>query len=64
MDGATTSVKELMINHKLPAALRPRWPIVAIPDHLLWLPGHHQDDRRKVTAASTHVIQLRATPTP
>jgi tRNA(Ile)-lysidine synthase len=60
MGGATATVKEVMINRKIPAALRPRWPIVATADHLIWLPGHHQDDRRKVTEATGRIIQLRA----
>lgn len=64
MSGSTTTIKEVMINRKIPAALRPLWPIVATPHHLLWLPGHHQDDRHKVTPTTTRAIQLRATHTP
>jgi tRNA(Ile)-lysidine synthase len=60
MGGAAATVKEVMINRKIPAGLRPRWPVVATAEHLAWLVGHQQDERLKVTEGSDRVIQLRA----
>lgn len=60
LGGQSARVKEVMIDRKIPAALRARWPIVATPDHLLWMVGHHLDERRRVTAGTRQVIQLHA----
>jgi tRNA(Ile)-lysidine synthase len=56
--GRSASVKEFMINRKIPAALRGHWPIVAGADHLLWLAGHALDERVRVGPASPSVVRL------
>jgi tRNA(Ile)-lysidine synthase len=59
MQGRSASVKEVMINRKIPARLRPRWPLVANQRHLVWLVGHHLDERVRVTADSQRIIRLK-----
>jgi len=58
MQGKSASVKEVMINRKIEADLRPAWPLVTNPDHLVWLVGHHLDHRVRVTSASQRVVRL------
>lgn len=55
--GRSTSLKEIMIDRKIPAALRARWPIVAT-DHAVWLVGHVLDERHRVTAGSKRVVRI------
>jgi tRNA(Ile)-lysidine synthase len=59
MDGRHARVKEVVINSRLAARLRRRWPIVATEEHLLWLVGHHLDRRAAVTPETAAVIRLR-----
>lgn len=58
MGGRTAAVKEVMINEKIPARLRQRWPLVANDQHLLWLVGHRLDQRARVTADTSAIIHL------
>lgn len=57
MEG-TAKVKDVMINEKIPAAVRDYWPIVADQSGLLWLAGHRQAQRTAVTPASQRVIYI------
>lgn len=58
MAGQSAKVKEVMINRKIPAQLRPAWPLVATADHLVWVVGHQLDQRARVTAVTQRVVQL------
>jgi tRNA(Ile)-lysidine synthase len=62
MKGRTVKVKEFMINRKISAHLRQRWPLVVWQDQVVWVVGHHLDERVRVTAASTHIIKLECQP--
>jgi tRNA(Ile)-lysidine synthase len=57
--GGATKIKEVMIDRKIPAAYRERWPIVATSDHAVWLPGAVLDDRARVNPDSRRVARLR-----
>jgi tRNA(Ile)-lysidine synthase len=46
--GRSASLKDVMINRKIPADLRPRWPIVANEAHVVWLVGGGIDERVRV----------------
>jgi tRNA(Ile)-lysidine synthase len=61
MGGHSTSLKKEMINRKIGRLLRPSWPIVALSEHLVWLVGHHIDERVRVTATSKRIVRLRCT---
>jgi tRNA(Ile)-lysidine synthase len=58
--GHTRSVKAVMIDRKIPAELRPRWPIVA-SDHLIWIAGHMMDERARVSPKSLRALKLSLT---
>ncbi|MFQ5400050.1 MAG: tRNA lysidine(34) synthetase TilS [Anaerolineae bacterium] len=58
MRGQTAKVKDVMINRKIAARLRPLWPLVATEAHLVWLVGHHIDERVQVTGAGRRVVRL------
>lgn len=64
MAGNSAKVQDVMVNRKIPAPLRPLWPIVANENHLVWLVGHHIDERVRITAETRNLIQLRCWPTP
>jgi tRNA(Ile)-lysidine synthase len=57
--GGATTLKEVMIDRKIPAAARALWPIVVTAEHPLWLPGHVLDDRARVWHDSRGVVRLR-----
>ena len=58
MDGRSVSLQDLMVNLKLPAHLRSRWPVIFVDDSPVWLVGHHVDERAKVTANTSRVVLL------
>jgi tRNA(Ile)-lysidine synthase len=62
MKGQSVKVKDLMINRKIPAHLRHRWPLVVWQDQVIWVVGHHLDERVRVTADSTTIIKLECQP--
>jgi tRNA(Ile)-lysidine synthase len=59
MGGRHAKVSDIMINEKLPAAWRARWPVVANDSHPVWLVGIRLDERVRVHKRTQRVIQLR-----
>lgn len=59
LGGQTATVKDVMINRKIPAIAREHWPIVATEEHPVWIVGHVVDHRARVTGDSLRVVQLR-----
>jgi tRNA(Ile)-lysidine synthase len=59
LGGRHALVSEVMINRKIPARWRGRWPIVATEKHLIWLVGHQLDERARVTSETQKGIVLR-----
>jgi tRNA(Ile)-lysidine synthetase-like protein len=60
LEGRSAEVREVMINRKIPSAARDRWPVVANDDHLIWLVGHHLDNRSRITEQTIRKIKLVA----
>ncbi len=58
MAGRSASIQDMMVNRKLPARLRDRWPVVATEEHPLWVVGLQTDERGKVREDSRHIIQV------
>jgi tRNA(Ile)-lysidine synthase len=52
-------LKDYMINRKIPAALRQRWPLVAVDEQVIWIVGHQIAESGRVTADSSHIVKLQ-----
>ncbi|KAA3659712.1 MAG: hypothetical protein DWQ04_21490, partial [Chloroflexi bacterium] len=58
MNGHSTKVKNVMINRKLPAMIRDKWPIVGLSDGIVWFVGYQIDERMRVNADSKSIVHL------
>ncbi|MFC1978458.1 tRNA lysidine(34) synthetase TilS [Chloroflexota bacterium] len=58
MDG-NKSLKDYMIDVKVPKAQRGIIPIVCSPEHIIWIVGHRIDERAKVSASTERVLSIR-----
>lgn len=59
MQGNSVSLKEFMINRKMPAPLRANWPLLATPEHLVWVMGYQLDHRTRVQNPDNPIWQLQ-----
>jgi tRNA(Ile)-lysidine synthase len=53
------SLKDLMIDLKIPKAERDGIPIICSPEHIIWVVGTRIDDRAKVLASTKRVLLIR-----
>ena len=53
------SLKDYMINDKVPQAQRSSIPVVCSPEHIIWVVGHRIDERAKVIASTKRVLTIR-----
>ena len=58
MNGRSAKLKEVMINRKIGANWRNKWPIVVSDTHLVWLIGHLIDERVRITPETEAIIKL------
>ncbi len=58
MGGHSVLLREFMINVKLPATARDDYPLVASPEHVVWVPGYRIDERVKVTRETRRWLSL------
>lgn len=58
MNGRSVKVKDVMINRKIGAMWRDKWPIVATSFHLVWIVGQSIDERMKITEEKPPILQL------
>ncbi len=58
MGGSSCSVADFMINHRIPAAWRDRVPILARPEHLLWMAGWRPDERARITGQTRRILEV------
>jgi tRNA(Ile)-lysidine synthase len=56
----TKKVKDIFIAHKLPRAERARFPVVAMDDQILWLPGLVRSGAALVTDWTEAVLRIEA----
>lgn len=59
MNGRSRTLKQIMIDRKIPEPLRSAWPVVVANEQVVWLVGHAVDHRYRVTEASGTVVRLR-----
>lgn len=55
-------LKQIMIDRKIPAYARARWPIVATDDAVVWVVGHLIDQRAAVVDDVSRLLRLRCLP--
>ncbi|MBR6627033.1 MAG: tRNA lysidine(34) synthetase TilS [Lachnospiraceae bacterium] len=53
------SLKKYMVAAKIPAGLRSRIPVLAMEEHVLWLPGYRISEYFKITDNTEHVLQVQ-----
>jgi tRNA(Ile)-lysidine synthase len=58
LGGRQTTLREFMINVKIPAQRRHLVPIVASPQHVIWLAGWRVDERVRITKSTKRVLHL------
>lgn len=51
-------LKKLMIDRKIPAILRDRWPLLADETGILWVAGHRLAERAAITAETRYAVKL------
>lgn len=56
MEGSSKSLKDLFIEEKIPRRLRPRVPVLADGQGILWIIGHRRSDRAKVGPSTGEVL--------
>ena len=54
-------VKDVFIEHKIPAEQRPRFPVVVLDGRVAWLPGLVRSNLALVTKKTTEIVRLSAT---
>jgi tRNA(Ile)-lysidine synthase len=54
----TKSVKQYMINEKIPKSQRASMYLLADDTHVMWIPGHRISEYYKVNAGTKHVLQV------
>ncbi len=59
MAGQSVKIKALMIDRKIPAPLRERWPLVTDGDQILWVAGHRLAEAAVDRPPGRPVIHLR-----
>jgi tRNA(Ile)-lysidine synthase len=60
MEGRTVALADFLINIKMPRALRDLWPLLVGSSGILWIVGHRQDERTRVTSTTQRVLVVRA----
>ena len=58
MNGRSATVQDVMVNRKISANLREKWPLVACDSQIVWLTGHLIDERMKITEETSSILQL------
>ncbi len=56
--GQRKSLKEYMIQEKIAAPLRDRFPVIAEGNHILWVPGHRISAYYKVTGHTNRCVRM------
>jgi tRNA(Ile)-lysidine synthase len=54
----TRKVQDVFVDHKLPRARRPTWPLVEAESGLLWVPGMVRSRHALVTSATQTILRL------
>lgn len=63
MGGASTLVREFLINVKLPRQVRDRWPLLCSGEEIAWVVGWRVDERFAIGPGTRRVLEVRLRPT-
>lgn len=55
-------IKDLFIENRVPLSIRAKWPLLAMGDEILWIPGYGRSEAGRVTENATSVIYIKAKP--
>ncbi len=58
MEGRHTKLSDLFINRKIPRRARPRWPLIASDETIIWIPGVQLAHTARLTGASQRAIHF------
>jgi len=58
MGGKSMKVSDLMINEKIPGAVRNQWPLIVSDDSILWIPGGRLDHKARITENTQTLLQF------
>ncbi len=58
LEGHSQKIKDFLINEKIPAHLRDKWPLVCGFDEILWVAGIRQSNFHRITDATQEIIHL------
>ncbi len=58
MSGKSMKVADMMINEKVPALYRNDWPLVAVNDTVLWVPGGRLSQDAMITPETESLVEL------
>ena len=59
MVGKTISLKNYMINKKIPRRARKNWPIICLNNEIIWIPGYQISDKFQVTSKTKTVLEIK-----
>jgi tRNA(Ile)-lysidine synthase len=62
MGGHSQKLSDFLINVKLPARARGRWPVVCAGQQVVWVPGYRPADNYRLRPDSTSVLRLAVIP--
>jgi len=58
MDGKSMKLQDFLVNVKMPARARNRWPIICAGDAVVWIPGYRLAHPFRVTDGTNQVMKL------
>jgi tRNA(Ile)-lysidine synthase len=58
MEGKSMKVSDLMINEKIPSAVRNQWPLIVSDDTILWIPGGRLGHKARITENTQTLLQF------
>ena len=59
MEGHRKKLQDLFSDLKIPRLVRTTIPLVVAPEGIVWVAGHHQDHRFRVTSSTTRVLHMQ-----
>ncbi|TMA59274.1 MAG: hypothetical protein E6J73_15955 [Deltaproteobacteria bacterium] len=55
-------IKDLFIENRIPQSIRAKWPLLAMGEEILWIPGYGRSEAGRVEKNTGSAIYLQAIP--